>query len=219
MDAMSDTQSQSSRITAETFKTDVSAWTQCSITSFSRLQTIWQADSKLHREMLAILAAITEVIKERNGQESETEYFAALLTTLDSVESADSRTAVLSLLSLLIKRVPNNVLRKQFSVVVKPLVKMLADNVQSENNALMRSVSTVHLLIDWFDRFVIMNQYLLYRSIDWLIDAWLTDRLIDWLIDVWVIDWLIDWSVGCSIDWLFWTAWGIFPFLGAENFG
>ncbi|OWA52836.1 RRP12-like protein [Hypsibius exemplaris] len=139
-DSMADSQSHSSRVTVETFKTDVSAWTQCSITSFGRLQSIWSADSKLHREMLAILAAITEVIKERNGQESETEYFAALLTTLDTVESVDSRTAVLSLLGLLIKRVPANVLRKQGAHVMKPLVQMLSDNVQSENNSLMRSV-------------------------------------------------------------------------------
>jgi ribosomal RNA-processing protein 12 len=145
-DKMDDTKSQSSVLTAETFKTDVSSWTQCSVTSFSRLQSIWSADSKLHREMLAILAAITEVIKERNGQESETEYFAALLTTLDSVESVNSRTAVLSLLGLLIKRVPSNVLRKHCSQVAKPLMQIMANNVDSENNSLMRSVNILFLL-------------------------------------------------------------------------
>jgi hypothetical protein len=33
--------------------------------------------------MLAVLAAVTEVIKSQNGAETETEYFAALMTTLE----------------------------------------------------------------------------------------------------------------------------------------
>ena len=90
--------------------------------------------------MLAIIAAITEVIKEKKGEETETEYFAGLLMTLDSVETNDSRTAVLSILSLLIKRVPAEVLRKQSSQVCKPLMKILSDSLSADNNALLRSV-------------------------------------------------------------------------------
>ncbi|GAU93128.1 hypothetical protein RvY_05114 [Ramazzottius varieornatus] len=141
-EAMSDVRSNSSALTAASLKTDISAWTQCSITSFRRLQKVWSANSRLHREMLAIIAAITEVIKEKKGEETETEYFAGLLTTLDSVETNDSRTAVLSILSLLIKRVPAEVLRKQSSQVCKPLMKILSDSASSENNALLRSVLT-----------------------------------------------------------------------------
>ena len=33
--------------------------------------------------MLAVLAAVTEVIKNQHGAETETEYFAALMTTLE----------------------------------------------------------------------------------------------------------------------------------------
>lgn len=33
----------------------------------------------LSKQMLAVLAAVTEVIKENGGKESETEYFAALV--------------------------------------------------------------------------------------------------------------------------------------------
>lgn len=137
----SDAKSTFSKLSTDTFKSNISSWTQCSITSFNRLQSIWSSNSILHREMLAILAAITELIKEKNGNETETEYFAALMVTLESVESQESRTAVLALLGLLIKRVPANVLRKQCSQIVKPLMKLLSDNVASENNALMRSVS------------------------------------------------------------------------------
>ena len=34
-----------------------------------------------HKEMLAILAAVTEVIKSNGGQENTVEYFAALVST------------------------------------------------------------------------------------------------------------------------------------------
>lgn len=36
--------------------------------------------SALHKEMLAVLAAITEVIKANGGTENTTEYFAALVS-------------------------------------------------------------------------------------------------------------------------------------------
>jgi hypothetical protein len=39
----------------------------------------FQPDSALHKEMLAILAAVAEVIKSNGGKETETEYFGALV--------------------------------------------------------------------------------------------------------------------------------------------
>ena len=33
--------------------------------------------------MLAVLAAITEILKKQGGSETETEYFAALMSTLE----------------------------------------------------------------------------------------------------------------------------------------
>lgn len=44
-----------------------------------RLLKNFRSDSAVHKELLAVLAAITEVIKERGGTESSTEYFAALV--------------------------------------------------------------------------------------------------------------------------------------------
>lgn len=46
---------------------------------FSRLLVGFRSDSALHKEMLAILAALTEVIKERGGSQTSTEYFLALV--------------------------------------------------------------------------------------------------------------------------------------------
>lgn len=47
----------------------------------------FQQTSDLHKEMLAILSAITEVIKERNGTQSSTEFFLGLVSiqTFDDI--------------------------------------------------------------------------------------------------------------------------------------
>ncbi len=49
----------------------------------------------LLQEMLAVLAAITEVIKSQNGAETETEYFAALMTTLEVIFALQGSTEVI----------------------------------------------------------------------------------------------------------------------------
>lgn len=68
----------SSYRTIQTFATD---WTECSNVSFSKLLNVFRPDSALHKEMLAVLAAITEVIKQNGGGETSTEYYAALVST------------------------------------------------------------------------------------------------------------------------------------------
>lgn len=45
-----------------------------------RLLNNFSSNSYLHKEMLAILAALTEVIKSNGGNETSTEYFAALVS-------------------------------------------------------------------------------------------------------------------------------------------
>lgn len=47
-----------------------------------RLLTRFDSNNGLHKEMLAVLAAVTEVIKEQGGKESTTEYFAALVSII-----------------------------------------------------------------------------------------------------------------------------------------
>ncbi|KAG7270063.1 hypothetical protein CRUP_012064, partial [Coryphaenoides rupestris] len=63
----------------------------------------------------AVLAAVTEVIRSQGGKETETEYFAALMTTLEAVDAPESQAAVAYLLSLVMKRVPTPVLVSKFS--------------------------------------------------------------------------------------------------------
>ena len=80
--------------TLNTFKTFASNWSDCSNVSFSRLLNGFRSDSAIHKEMLAILAAVTEVIKANGGKESSVEYLGALMTTLDVCDSEDSLTAL-----------------------------------------------------------------------------------------------------------------------------
>lgn len=75
-DVESSVGTQSSFITMKSF---ASEWSDCSNMSYSRFLNVFRSDSALHKEMLAILAAITEVIKENGGSETPTEYFGALV--------------------------------------------------------------------------------------------------------------------------------------------
>ena len=72
----------------------------CTNVSFNKLTQRFSANNAQHREMLAILAAITQVIKSRSGgdggEETSTEYFAALLTTLESSESQETTSGLLT---------------------------------------------------------------------------------------------------------------------------
>lgn len=122
-----------------------SDWSECSNMSFNKFMRTFQASSALHKEMLAILAAITEVIKMNGGTESSTEYYCSLLTTLDTLYTAEEKkeeqvTAVLALLNMGIKTVPEPVLKKTFSDVTMKMLQMLQDYSSAENNAIIKAL-------------------------------------------------------------------------------
>jgi len=122
--------------TVKTFATDFSA---CTNVSFNKLTQRFSANNAQHREMLAILAAITQVIKSRSGgdgeEETSTEYFAALLTTLESSESQETTSGVVTLISMVIRSVPIPVLQAQFDPVSKLLMECLARNTSQESQS------------------------------------------------------------------------------------
>nr|CAG4643695.1 EOG090X00E0 [Lepidurus arcticus] len=130
----------SSASTSKTFKTFASGWTECSNMSFNRLFRSFTPTSALHKEMLAVLAAITEVIKAQGGKETETEYFAALMVSLEVAETEDSLAGILSLLGMVIKRVPSPVLKKQFSSASKSFLDMLGKHADSDHHVIVRSL-------------------------------------------------------------------------------
>ncbi|XP_011315321.1 RRP12-like protein [Fopius arisanus] len=128
----------STTTTFKTFDTFASDYSNCSNLSFSRFLTHFQSSSALHKEMLAILAAVTEVIKQNSGTESSTEYYAALMTTLEQAESEESVAAILSLLGMGLKTVPKSVLQLQFSEASHTFFQVLTKFAPSDNYLILR---------------------------------------------------------------------------------
>lgn len=57
-----------------------SEWSNCSNMSYNRFLKVFRSDSALHKEMLAVLAAISEVINENGGSGTAVEYYCALVS-------------------------------------------------------------------------------------------------------------------------------------------
>lgn len=123
--------------TAGTF---LSGLSDCSNLTFRKVQRFWESNSAAHKEICAVLAAVTEVIRSQGGKETETEYFAALMTTLEAVDTTESLAAVAYLLSLVMKRVPTPVLLSKFSDTAKALMDVMANQASSDSAAALRWV-------------------------------------------------------------------------------
>lgn len=128
-------------VTEKSGATFLSGLSDCTNVTFGKVQRYWESNSAAHKEICAVLAAVTEVIRSQGGNETETEYFAALMTTLEAVESSESLAAVAYLLNLVMKRVPGPVLLKKFSDTSKAFMDILASQA---NNG---SVSAVRWII------------------------------------------------------------------------
>ncbi|CAG0882964.1 unnamed protein product [Darwinula stevensoni] len=129
-----------STIGRKSFKSFASNFTDCSNTSFSKFIQNFHATNAYQKEMLAVLAAVTEVIRSQGGKESDTEYFATLMTGLETVESEDSLMATLSLLSMCISKVPDSVLKLKFSECSKILLELLEKYTSGEPQSILKSV-------------------------------------------------------------------------------
>ncbi|OQR76322.1 RRP12 protein-like [Tropilaelaps mercedesae] len=128
------------RTVASTWATEFSA---CSNMSFSRLITNWDPSSALHKEMLVVLAAVTEVIREQGGQETESEYLGAFLTSLTTLESDMSVTATVALTNIVIKRVPPSLIRQRFSDISQVVWALLTRYAESDHNAILCSLLNI----------------------------------------------------------------------------
>ncbi|GAB0192129.1 RRP12-like protein [Grus japonensis] len=120
--------------------TFLSGLSDCTNVTFSKVQRFWESNSAAHKEICAVLAAVTEVIRSQGGKESETEYFAALMTTLEAVESPESLAAVAYLLNLVLKRVPSPVLIKKFSDASKAFMGVVSSQACSSSTSALRWV-------------------------------------------------------------------------------
>ncbi|XP_062319179.1 RRP12-like protein [Osmerus eperlanus] len=118
--------------------TFLSGLSDCSNLTFRKVQRYWESSSAAHKEICAVLAAVTEVIRAQGGKETETEYFAALMTTLEVVDSGESLAAVAYLLNLVLKRVPTPVLISKFSDTSKALMDVLSAQASTESPLALR---------------------------------------------------------------------------------
>ncbi|KAG7236367.1 hypothetical protein INR49_001064 [Caranx melampygus] len=118
--------------------TFLSGLSDCSNLTFRKVQRFWESNSAAHKEICAVLAAVTEVIRGQGGKETETEYFAALMTTLEVVETAESQAAVAYLLNLVMKRVPAPVLMSKFSDTTKVLMDVMSKEATSDTASALR---------------------------------------------------------------------------------
>lgn len=130
-------QSQRSVSQATTFASQFSA---CSNMSFSKLINNFRADSQIQKEMLAILAALTEIIKEKGGTESSTEYFLALMETIENAKEDSDIQAAVMLLNMGIKSVPEPVLRKKFNETAGVMLDLIARFVSSSDKNILRTI-------------------------------------------------------------------------------
>ncbi|XP_028823392.1 RRP12-like protein [Denticeps clupeoides] len=125
-------------LSERTSGTFLSGLSDCSNLTFRKVQRYWESNSAAHKEICAVLAAVTEVIRSQGGKETETEYFAALMTTLEAVESSESLAAVAYLLNLVLKRVPAPVLKKKFSDTAKALMDVMSAHASADSTAALR---------------------------------------------------------------------------------
>ncbi|XP_013109377.2 RRP12-like protein [Stomoxys calcitrans] len=126
--------------TFKTFKTFASNYSTCSNMSFKKLLVGFRASSDLHKEMLAILTALTEIIKERGGTESSTEYFLLLVEQIEASTEDKDIIAGVSLLGMGIKSVPTAVLRKRFSETAQTLMSCLQRFIDSSNQTIHKYI-------------------------------------------------------------------------------
>uniref|UniRef100_A0A0K8U887 RRP12-like protein n=2 Tax=Bactrocera latifrons TaxID=174628 RepID=A0A0K8U887_BACLA len=132
--------SESQQGTFKTFKTFASNYSACSNMSFKRLLVGFRASSDLHKEMLAILTALTEVIRERGGTESSTEYFILLMEQIEASTEDNDIIAGISLLSMGIKSVPATVLRKRFGETAQTFLTCLQRFIESTNQSIIKYI-------------------------------------------------------------------------------
>lgn len=127
--------------------TFASQFTATSNVSFNKLIMNFQPNSLMHKEMIAILSALTEIIKEKGGNETNTEYFLALMETIENVKEDSDLHAALMLLNMGIKSVPEAVLRKKFNETAEVLLNLIARFVEKDNNILKIIISCLSVVL------------------------------------------------------------------------
>ncbi|KAF1765897.1 hypothetical protein GCK72_005850 [Caenorhabditis remanei] len=128
----------------------LSGFTACTNPAFDSVNRVWKSGSSIQAEVVSVLAAIAEVIKERDGKETDVEYCAALMTALEGSSLGNPRrtAAIAYLLHLIVRKVPKEVLQAQFHRFVQILYTKLLENVDStEGSALKNLISVLGIIL------------------------------------------------------------------------
>ena len=156
--------------------TNLSTFSQCTNASFTSLGNLWGSRMESHQDICAVLAAVTDVIKSSGGKESDTDYFAALSSALESADDITTATSVAFLLSVIIAKVPDAVLQTQYAHLTKLISARLDefegnDNGTSLQRSLLSCLSTLlsrQPLATWQETF---TQNMFYRILQQTISS------------------------------------------------
>ncbi|CAL8137970.1 unnamed protein product [Orchesella dallaii] len=121
-----------------TLKSLSSAWSNVSTNAFDKFLKKFRSDSHVHKEMLSILASSSEVINDAGGKLTETGFFATFVTLLDNCQP-DQYQPVMSLVCIIMGRVPHSVLKLRFSDIYPKIGTILSYAIQNNNDLLMRT--------------------------------------------------------------------------------
>lgn len=110
-----------------------------------------RSGSKLHADVLTILASVTDAIKAKGGKENEVEYFAALLNPLTDPDYSHNLLAATSyLLNLVIRKVPKPILIQQFdrvSEIIFGVIRSVAASPMDSDDADSHEVGILRYLL------------------------------------------------------------------------
>jgi ribosomal RNA-processing protein 12 len=116
---------------------------------FGTVRKLWNSPTESHRVICAVLAAVSDVVRSQDGRNTETEYYGALMSVLESCDDEKSVAAICYLLCLLMPSLPSEVLQVKYSTSCKILTKQLTRHETSSSTALLKSlVRALGLLLE-----------------------------------------------------------------------
>ena len=104
-------------------RTVISRYTSCTNPTFNPINRVWNDDDvEKQQDVLNLLAFAADTIRERQGGQSDVEYYGVLLAALDDIPIEDVKKIYANsyLLHLLFPKIPRELLIKHFDRV-KPV--------------------------------------------------------------------------------------------------
>jgi len=121
-------------------KTFATVFSNCTNANFEDFLSNWSAQDPLQKEMLAVLTSVTESIKEKEGSQTTTEFYACLMTTLEEAKDLNVMAATVELLRIISGHVPLPVYKHGFDRFVEIFLNSLVKTKDSLNSRLLRGL-------------------------------------------------------------------------------